>query len=269
MTKIYVKAWASIARHNCQEEVFQEEEGIVLRRLLGVDKFIDPMWRNYARRAGRYTKLMLAASSEGFRQFPGLTSDMPLNRGIFLVTATGESEDAVAINQAIANPATHMISPTHFVSTVSQTALLALASRIGTTSDVYAIARQSGGLAAGLRLAVRAIGSGRLDEAWVGVGEICTATPFAHSKRVGFFGSNSLRSFHEGGAWIVLSKTGYDQSVSVDVTISDQERAPDPQQSYCPSDDAIALCEWLGNPESDHAWAIQGSGMEFRFKKSQ
>ena len=267
MSKIYIKAWGSIDRRNGREEVFEQEDAVTLMRLHGYEAMIDTQWRGYARRAGRYTKMMLAAASECFRHPNMLQPQHPCSRGVFLATATGESEDAVAINRAIALPDQFMISPTHFVSTVSQTSLLAVASRLGTTSNVFGLAAQHSGLTAGLRLAVRAIETGRLDEAWVGVGEICTATPVGHSKRVAFDGSDRFKTYHEGGAWIVLSRNSSDNVARLTYSQSEEVTPPDCTGSYCPADDATNLCEWLDDGKGDFSWTVSGSGMSFRFEK--
>ena len=268
MTKIYVKAWGSVDRGNCEQELHCEEAGISLLRLVGVEKFIDPKWQHSTRRAGRFSKLMLAAASECFRCSVQPLTEPGFNRAVFLATATGESEDAQSMNHAIRNPNSHIISPTHFVSIVSQMALLALAAKIGTTKDVYALAMQRGGLAACLRLAARGLSTGRLDEAWVGVGEICTPSALEHSTRISFSGSNEITSYHEGAAWIVLSRHGDKQSVTLEMSASDQKIVPDLSRSYCPSDDATTLSRWLSDFQSNTLWSLHGSGMEFQFKKS-
>ncbi|MCX6125995.1 MAG: hypothetical protein NTV34_14780 [Proteobacteria bacterium] len=268
MTKIYVKAWGSVDRQNCEQELISEEDGISLLRLVEVDKFIDPKWQQSIRRAGRFSKLMLAAASECFRSSLVPLTEPGLNRAVFLATATGESGDAQAMNHAIRNPDSHIISPTHFVSIVSQMAILALADKLKTTRDVYALAMQRGGLAASLRLAARGISTGRLDEAWVGVGEICTPSAIEHSTRVSFSGSNEITSYHEGAAWIVLSKHGDEYNVTLEMTASNQTTQPDLSKSYCPSDDATTLSRWLSDSQSANSWCLHGSGMEFQFKKT-
>ena len=268
MTKIYVKAWGSVDRQNCREELLCEEDGVSVLRLTDFDQLIDKKWKHETRRAGRFSKLMLAAASECFRNSLVPLTDQGPNRAIFQVTAAGESEDAATMNRAMLNPNSGVISPTHFVSIVSQMALLALSAKIGTTSDAYAISVQCGGLAAALRLAARGILTGRLDEAWVGVGVICTASAADHSLLVSFPGSNVITSYHEGAAWIVLSKDGGRHSVTLEVSESDHQTRPDISKSYCPSDDATALCRWLDHSQSDHSWLVHGSGMAFQFKKT-
>lgn len=268
MTKIYVKAWGSVDRQNCREELFCEADGVSLLRLIDFDQMIDTKWKHETRRAGRFSKLMLAAASECFRNSLTPLTEPGLNRGIYQLTGAGESEDAATIMHAIRNPNGHVISPTHFVSIVSHMPLLALSDKIATTSDVYALSTQFGGLAAGLRLAARGIITGRLDEAWVGVGEICTPTPADHGLRVSFPGSNVIKAYHEGAAWIVLSKEAGENCASLDVSASTLTTMPDCSKSYCLSDDAVTLSQWLSQPQSDKSWSIHGSGMAFQFKKT-
>jgi hypothetical protein len=268
VTKIYVKAWGSVDRQNCREELLCEDDGVSLRRLIDFDEMIDTKWKHETRRAGRFSKLMLAAASECFRNSLAPLTGPGLNRGIYQVTGAGESEDAATINQAIRNPNSNVISPTTFVSIVSHMALLALSDKVGTTSDVYALSTQFGGLAAGLRLAARGIITGRLDEAWVGVGEICTPTAADHGLRVSFPGSKVITAYHEGAAWIVLSKNAGENSASLEVSASDLTTMPDGSKSYCLSDDAVTLSHWLSDSQSDKSWSIHGSGMAFQFKKT-